>query len=236
MRVIAGAACGVLVLIVLGCAASIYSGLWIPNQPTLNQFPVRGVDVSAHQGEIDWNAVARSGIQFAYLKATEGGDFRDVKFAGNLKGANKAGIACGAYHFYRLGTDPMAQAENFIMTVPSGTITLPPAVDLEFTGNTSVRPSVEAFHKEFDQFVGSIEKVYGRRLVIYAGDDFSETYLNGYSIDLPWVRAVVFGPERAGSPPWMFWQYSERGRVPGIRGFVDLDVYSGSAQSLKPPQ
>jgi len=78
-----------------------------------------------------------------YLKATEGSDFRDATFNENAVGARQAGLDCGAYHFFSLKSSGAIQAQNFIKTVPRKLITLPPAVDLEFTGNSAARPSLQ---------------------------------------------------------------------------------------------
>jgi lysozyme len=203
-------------------AYAVLDGLWIPNKPSGAEYPIRGIDVSRHQGKVDWNAVAASGIRFVYLKATEGGDFRDASFAENLAGARAVGLQCGAYHFFSLKTPGLAQARNFIATVPRGACTLPCAIDLEYTGNSAERPPVGDFQKQLTDFVDAIRTNYGREPVFYVDEDLARDYLGGYAMHDRWVRAVVFRP---GSD-WMFWQYSELGRVPGIHGFVDLDVFN----------
>src|SRR6476620_6575337 len=81
-------------------------------------YGVIGIDVSNHQGDIDWSALAGSNVAFAYIKATEGGDFRDKRFQLNWEGAKKAGITRGAYHFFTQCRPGAEQAKNFIATVP----------------------------------------------------------------------------------------------------------------------
>jgi lysozyme len=203
--------------------------MWMPNSPRLANYPVRGLDVSAHQGRVNWRSVAKSGIRFVYLKATEGGDFRDQRLIENLRDARAAGLTCGAYHFFSLRSPGVVQAQNFIGAVPKGSVTVPPAVDLEFAGNSAARPSAEEFQKQFGLFLNAIRKNYGCEPVIYASDDFSSVYLKGYSIQRPWVRAVIFGPNGDGNDSWVFWQFTDRARVPGIHGFVDMDVFNGNS-------
>ena len=94
-------------------------------------YSVTGVDVSNHQGDIDWPALARNNVAFAYIKATEGGDFRDRRFQFNWEGAKKAGIARGAYHYFTQCRPGIEQAHNFIATVPRGQGALPPVIDAE---------------------------------------------------------------------------------------------------------
>src|SRR3954453_10276082 len=84
-------------LVIVGLALC-FLGIWIPNAPSRSQYPLRGIDVSHHQGQIDWSAVKASGIQFAYIKATEGTEFTDATFAENWRNSNTAGIVRGAYH------------------------------------------------------------------------------------------------------------------------------------------
>ena len=211
-------------LLVLGSVLYL-AGWWIPNNPSPHDYPIRGLDVSRHQGTIDWKAVSGSGLRFVYQKATEGGDFQDASFKTNLEGAHAAGLACGAYHFYSLKTLGDVQARNFINTVPPATISLPPALDLEFSGNSSVRPPVDTVQSNLQLFVDTITTAYGREPLVYCASDFAAAYLSNFAPDQVWRRDVFFTPSRDAS--WLFWQFSQRGRVPGINGFVDLDVFHG---------
>jgi lysozyme len=216
-------------LIMIGLTGAYFSGLWIPNNPSPSIYPIRGIDVSGHQGKVDWKLVAEDGINFVYLKATEGGNFRDTEFDSNLRGAREAGLACGAYHFFSLKTNGLTQAQNFIKTVPKEMMALPPAVDLEFWGNSSERPSSDEFQRQLRAYLDAVAKEYGRDPIIYTSADFTNIYLKGFSVKQPWVRAVLFEPGR--DEAWSFWQFTERARVPGINGFVDMDVFhSGQAE------
>ncbi len=141
------------VVLIMLALASIWFGLWIPNAPPERTYPVRGIDVSHHQGPIDWRAVAESGVHFAYIKATEGCDFQDADFFAHWNGAGRAGIARGAYHFFTFGTPGKEQAANFAAVVPVEPHSLPPAVDLEISGyNRSYQQSPEAFQRELNDF------------------------------------------------------------------------------------
>jgi lysozyme len=220
-----------LLLVALACAY--FLGQWIPNNPSRLEYPIRGVDVSGHQGRVNWKSVASSGIRFAYLKATEGGDFRDTTFVENLRGANEAGMACGAYHFFSLKSPGTTQAQNFIRAVLKESVTLPPAIDLEFVGNSSARPSPKVFQEQLGLFMKAIREEYGCEPVIYTSEDFSSVYLGGRAIKRPWVRAVLFGLNRDPGQSWIFWQFTERARVPGINGFVDMDVFNGNSAEFQ---
>ncbi len=115
--------------------------VWMPGyRPALEHGERFGIDVSSHQGSIDWQRVARDGIDFVYIKASEGGDAADARFRANWDGATSAGIEPGAYHFFTLCRSGADQAANFLESVPADRHALAPAVDLEFDGNCSRRP------------------------------------------------------------------------------------------------
>lgn len=196
------------------------SGRWIPNNPRLDDYPVRGIDVSHHQGVIQWGKVSSSGVAFAYIKATEGGDFIDPMFATNWAGISRTKLAKGAYHFFTLGMDGTAQAKNFMAVVPPAEGMLPPAIDLEFGGNSANRPTRTEFQQELMKFWIAAKSHWKLEPVIYTTSDFYGHYLSGFPAQKIWIREVIRRPQI----PWTLWQYSKRGRVAGIGGFVDMDV------------
>jgi lysozyme len=223
------AVCGfaLLLLIVAGVAAALcYSGRWIPNERAASRYPVRGIDVSHHQGSIDWPQVARADVKFAYIKATEGDSFRDEAFQLNFARAHGAGIVPGAYHFYRLGLSGEAQARFFISVVPTESWSLPPAADLEFSGyNRQNGQDVAEFEREFARFCQLLAEHYQRLPVVYTMKDFRQRYLPNTPLKQYWARNIFFEPLETN---WMFWQFTECGRVPGVQGYVDLNVFRGS--------
>ena len=129
-----------------GLAAALCLGAWgayrfyRPNCAAAAQYAVQGVDVSEYQGEIDWPALARQGISFAFVKATEGSGYTDPFFAQNLSGAQAAGLYAGAYHFFSYDSPGQTQAENFIAAVPQTPGALPPVVDVEYYGSYYLFP------------------------------------------------------------------------------------------------
>ncbi len=194
-------------------------------EPDRAAFPVRGIDVSHHQGPIDWTQAAAGGVDFAYIKATEGATFQDPRFADNSRQAAKAGVKWGAYHFFTLCRKARDQAANYIATVPKGAPSLPPAVDLEFGGNCAARPLRKHVLAEIRELLGALEAHYGMRPVIYATSEFFERYLAGEFPDHGfWLRSIVFQP-RYGTDDWLIWQFHNRGSRPGVNGPVDLNVF-----------
>lgn len=183
-----------------------------------------GIDVSRHQNRIDWERVAADDIEFAYIKASEGGDLVDERFAENWKGAGAAGIDRGAYHFFTLCRPGADQAANFLATVPSGA-ELPPALDLEIAGNCSERPEPEAVAAEVATFIDAVEAETGERVVLYIGDDWQERYPVAGRDDRPrWARRVH---RRPLTNDWWLWQFSGTSRVDGIAGHTDLNIMKG---------
>lgn len=191
--------------------------------PDRLRFPVRGIDVSHHQGTIDWAAVCSDDVAFAYLKASEGGDHRDRQFGRSLAEANRLRLPVGAYHYFTFGRPGADQAKNFVEAVRSGETQLPPVVDLEFDGNRDRRPSSEELRREVETFIGSVEMRFDRALVYYVADDFLDVYCDALPPRPLWRRSI--GKEPEGSD-WTIWQFDSAGRIAGIEGDVDLNVLS----------
>jgi lysozyme len=200
--------------------------LWVPNwRPPLRVGERYGIDVSAHQGTIDWVRVARVGIKFAYVKATEGRDFTDERFDENWRGAGEAGLDRGAYHFFTLCTPGADQARHFLDVAPPERDALAPAVDLELAGNFSARPSATEVSAQLDDFLRLVERVWGGKVVLYVGDDFERVYPVRLLRERPlWLRRFLLRPETDG---WLMWQLHGYAHVDGIAGGVDLDVMRG---------
>jgi lysozyme len=193
---------------------------------------VIGVDVSNHQGDIDWTQLAASGVAFAYIKATEGGDFRDKRFQKNWDGAKAAGLPRGAYHFLTQCKSGADQATNFFQTVPKEAGVLPPAVDAEHMGPCPSGQTVTDIRGEMLAIKSLVEAHYGKRPVVYVTHEFHQAYLNGCCANESfWVRSL-FLPPAIREKSWLFWQFHHRGLRPGIRGPVDLDAFRGSPNDL----
>jgi len=226
------------ILFALACViayVSLQEGWLRFNYPSMQRYPIRGIDVSHHQGEVDWTAVRDDGVLFVYLKATEGGDFVDSQFARNWTQARGAGLAVGAYHFFTFCRDSASQARNYLATVPRAADALPPAVDLEFGGNCGRIPSAQELRKELLAFLEPVRAAYGRQPVLYVTREFFDVYMRddgGLTVDQQlWARDVFRSPRWLGRQAWTFWQFGNRGRVAGISGPVDLNVFHGDQQA-----
>jgi lysozyme len=226
-------------LLVVLCAGAAYRlGFVQLTEPAAGDGP-RGIDASHHQGRIDWPAVARSGIRFAYVKATEGRDFTDPRFRENWSGAEAAGLARGAYHFFTFCSPGGAQAEHFLRVAPPAPGALVPVADVEFVGNCRSWTSLSAVRAELRTFVAAVEAAWRVTPILYVTPDAYERVLAGDFARHPiWVRDVLVRPPPGAFGGWLIWQYSETGRVPGVAGPVDLDVLRPGASLdglLTPP-
>ncbi len=222
--------------IFLGLIAVIYFELGYVrfNYPDKSKYPVHGLDISHHQDVIDWDVLAREDISFLFIKATEGGDHKDTQFARNWQRAGEAGIARGAYHFFTFCKTGAEQARNYIETVPVSKNTLPPVIDLEFGGNCSARPPKEEVLSEIAEFSRIVKQKYGKTPIIYATRQSYKSFFSGEDVDYPiWIRNIYHKPTLPDGREWTFWQYANRGRLYGIKGFVDFNVFNGTPEEFE---
>lgn len=221
-----GAALGV-----AGCASNVDTSSY----PLASDFSVQGIDVSKYQGDVDWNAVANSGVKFAYIKATEGGDYLDEKFRQNWEMSRASGIRRGAYHFAYWCRPAREQAAWFVANVPNDPSALPPVLDVEWNPQSRTCPRKiprEEAMADMKVILDAMERAYGKRPVIYTSVDFHRDVLQDAFDDYPmWVRSVKYYPTvKYGDRRWSFWQHTATGSVPGVRGYVDRNCYAGSVE------
>lgn len=231
-----------LVLGILLAAAAAAFGLlrwrgWLlfPNEADPAHWEVWGVDVSSYQGTVDWMELRRQGVEFAFIKATEGSGMVDRCFAENWENAQAAGVPVGAYHFFSYDSPGETQAENFIAQVPVRAGALPPVVDIEFYGDKAQNPpDRETVRKILDPLLERLESHYGQKPILYVTYRTYKLYIQGAYEDYPlWVTRPLLAPL---DKDWTFWQYSHSARLPGYRGKeerIDLNVFRGSREELR---
>lgn len=226
---------GVLLLLAggLGYIYAVYNGFILLNNPSGARYPVRGVDVSHYQGEIDWQVLSQENIDFAYIKATEGSSHVDDKFAANWELAKQTDLVIGAYHFFSFDSPGETQAVNFISQVERLDGALPPVIDVEYYGDKKVHPpDPAALRRELQVMLDRLEEHYGRPPVIYSTEDVWGQYLAGYFDAYPlWIRNVLTKPRIR--EPWLIWQFTNRARLDGYSGeetFIDVNVFRGSRE------
>lgn len=195
-------------------------------------YTIHGIDVSYYQGKIDWQKVKAMKeddvkISFAFIKATEGLLLVDRYFHRNWREAPKAGIVCGAYHFFRPKKNGLWQARFFLQNVTVEKGDLPPVVDIEVLDGVPV----QEMRLNLQQFVQHIEKKTGVKPIIYANVKFYEDYLEGYFEGYPLWIAHYDKPELkvSKSTVWHFWQHADKARISGIKHVVDFNVFNGDS-------
>lgn len=214
-------------LLIAGALVGAIGGWWTPWAARY----VQGVDVSWHQGAIDWRALAADDVAFAYIKATEGGDHVDTRFAFNWEQAGAAGLYRGAYHFFTQCRPGAQQAANFIAVVPREAGALPHALDLEHMGPCREGPSVDDVVAEALVFLDRVEAHYGVRPLIYTTREFHDAYLQGVTGERFWIRSLGVSP-RFRRNDWVIWQHHNRGHKRGVTGPIDLNAFRGDAAAL----
>lgn len=192
----------------------------------MERYPVRGIDVSAHNGEIDFRKVKDSGLEFVFIKASEGKDFKDKQFQKNYRTAGRAGLKRGAYHFFRFDKDGVDQAVNFIQAVGKRKLELGLVIDIESEGNPEGYDG-EKIREQLQSMIDFLN-LLGYRVTLYTNVSGYEKYLlNTFAGQPLWICSFSSTPFDA---EWTFWQYDHHGKVPGIEGDVDLNAFSGSKE------
>ncbi|MEO1375935.1 MAG: GH25 family lysozyme [Cyanobacteria bacterium J06635_10] len=209
--------------------------------------PVKGIDISNNNPPINWHTVKRSGISFAFAKATEGGTWIDQTFASHWSRMKAAGIIRGAYHYCRPNKTAQQQADNFLRVVENvfEPGDLPPVLDVEQWPPKVGREWNAINLQQRINLIGDwLEKVgdaLGERPIIYTSPSFWREYMNDTLAftDYPlWLAHYTSRNQPTvpannwGGNGYTFWQYTERGRVPGVIGDVDVNRYSGNFRKL----
>lgn len=201
-----------------------------------DRYPVHGIDVSRFQTAIDWPTARANGVNFAFVKATEGSDRLDPMFQDHWRGAGRAGVLRGAYHFYYHCGPASDQARWFIANVPRTPGALPPVLDMEWTPTSPtcrIRRDGAIIRSEAKVFLDMLESHYGQRPIVYTSIDFyRDTDLGRIAGTEFWLRSVAAHPDDLyDGQNWTFWQYTSSGTVPGAAGRIDINAFAGSRQS-----
>ena len=193
----------------------------VPTSETVShEKSLEGIDVSHYQGRIDWHRVAKEGgVRYAYIKASEGENLKDEFYDYNVREARAAGIVVGAYHFYRPQRGVEANFSNMVSSIKRGDIDLLPIIDVESTGGVERK----RFLRDLGAFVKKVENHYGCPPMLYTGQNFYNKYFLDTFTQYCWMIAKYQETEPVlldGNTPCM-WQYTQHGRMPGIKGNVD---------------
>lgn len=231
------AAALVLLIAALILSLLLFEGVLIWNAPAATDYPIRGVDVSSYQGEIDWTVLSSQGIDFAFIKATEGATYTDSCFEANWKGALQTDLRVGAYHFFSYDSAGEAQAEHFIEVVPKVEGMLPPVIDVEFYGDYFDYPvDAAVVHRELSVLIDALEAHYGTEPILYATEKAYDLYIAGaFAENDIWIRDIWGSPTLSDGRSPTFWQYTNREKLEGYDGkerFIDMNVFCKSEEEF----
>ena len=200
-------------------------------------YEIHGIDVSHHQGKINWQKLKDQGmidkfpVRFVMIKATEGASRIDPNFKENFFQARENGFTRGAYHFYSIYSSAEKQAEFFIKNVKLEKGDLPPVLDVEHKPKNQTD---EEFVISIRKWLDIVENHYGVKPIIYTYYKFKTRYLNDSVFDdYPYWIAHYYVDKVEYEGAWKFWQHTDAGRLPGIKGRVDFNIYNGSYYDLR---
>ena len=191
-----------------------------------SKYPIVGIDISSHNGDIDFYKVKNDDFSFVIIKASEGEDVLDSLFTTNYNRAKANGLKVGAYHYFRKNTDGINQAKNFVEAVGWRKLDLPLVIDVEDEINDKVSDDITM--KNLNFMIDNLQS-RGFKVMIYTNGNGYKKYVK----DRPFVNVNLWlcsfkKPDDIAHIPHQLQQYSHHGRVNGINGDVDLDVFNGN--------
>lgn len=188
---------------------------------------IHGLDISHYQGSVFWDAIGDNSKQFfVYLKASEGGDNIDKRYLDNIRMARGARLKVGSYHFYRPRRPQAEQLRNFRAQCRPEDQDLIPMIDVEVNAGLSRQALCDSLHK----FMKLVEKEYKQKPLLYTYTSFYNQYLYDEFDDyILWIaqynpRVPVLHDGR----DIFAWQYTEKGRINGVTGYVDKNRILGN--------
>ena len=195
---------------------------------------VIGIDVSEFQGAVDWEEIEileeKYPVQFVFIRATAGNDRVDRRFKENWNGAKENKIMRGAYHYYRPNENSIEQANLFIETVKLQKGDLPPVLDIE---RLPKNQPLDSLKKGLKRWLTKVESHYQVRPIIYTGERYYSDFLKEeFSEYLFWIANYNFYREKI-EDDWLFWQFTEKASLPGIKHRVDVNIYNGDLEQLQ---
>lgn len=197
--------------------------------PDVSGFPVRGADISAHNGDVDFGLLAREeNLKFVYLKATEGRRWKDRRFNINYIRARHAGLKVGAYHFVRFDVDAESQALNLIHSLRGKRLDLPVALDVEEWTNPYLNADSVS---RMVRVMADMLAAEGYEAIVYTNKQGYDRYVGNRLDSLPlWICSLS---SKLPEQDWIFWQYSHRGTASGVEGVLDLNVFWGDSTAWR---
>jgi lysozyme len=201
------------------------------------KYKIHGIDVSHHNGTIDWQKVRKMRfsdeelrIKFCFLKATEGMTHSDKQFDRNWEKLAQMGIRRGAYHFYIPWREPVGQAQNFINSVKLEKGDFAPLLDVE---KNSLKADSQIV-SDLEKWLDIIQKHYGVKPIIYTNPNFYKKFIKGNFDDYPlWIADYSKETLKGYNSSLWFWQHTQSGWCEGVKGTVDYNVFLGTQSDLE---
>jgi len=200
-----------------------------PNMPkgisiNKSKYPITGIDLSNHSGEVDFAALKKENLDFVFLKVSEGETFKDKRFERNYANAIQEGFIVGFYHFYRFDRNPVKQADFFAREIKSREHRLPLVIDVEEWGNKIVK-SKDKIIEDIHTFIKRLEKLTELEVMIYTNESGYNTYIKKRFPDYKiWICSFKSPPPT----PWLFWQHSHKGKFDSVEGWTDINTFNGT--------
>lgn len=203
-------------------------------------YTIRGIDISHYQERIDWQQLCRTNmgtdpVTFVIIKATEGISLKDSHFDDNFKQVRSNGLVRGAYHFLTPDVPAKEQAEFFTSCVNLLPGDLPPVLDIEderkWLASGKNKADIQRMAMEW---LDAVEQHYGVKPILYSGYRFRRDVLDAPCFDTyPFWMAHYYVSQPATDITWSFWQHTDCGKLDGIRGPVDCNVFNGNADDFE---
>ncbi|OCB69034.1 lysozyme [Flavobacterium glycines] len=199
-----------------------------------NEGKALGIDVSEYQDTIDWEEVETLDddyeLSFVFVRATVGNDRLDKRFKENWFQTKENKLIRGAYHYYRPNENSLEQAELFIKTVRLEKGDLPPVLDIE---KLPENQSMERLKVGLKRWLTAVEAHYKVKPIIYTSERYYDDFLKKeFSDYLFWIANYNFHREKIDED-WLFWQFTEKASVSGIKGNVDVNIFNGDLEQLQ---
>ena len=192
-----------------------------------------GFDVSEYQSKIQWDSISQLEnefeMTFVFIRATAGKNRKDRRFDENWKESKNNSFVRGAYHYYRPNENSIKQAENFIKTVKLEKGDLPPVLDIEKLPKSQ---SIDSLKVGLRRWLVKVEKHYKVKPIIYSGESYYTDFLKEEFSEYPFWIANYNLWRKDIEEDWLFWQFSEKAKVKGIKGMIDVNVYNGDLFKL----
>ena len=199
-----------------------------------SKYSVFGIDVSVYQQDINWDTVfANHKIDFIFIRATAGTNNIDKKFKENWENLQSQNIICGAYHYFRPDENSKKQAEFFIKNVELKEGNLPPVLDIE---KISKVQSMESLKIALLNWLRIIEDYYKVTPILYT---YNKYYVQWFKDDSRFDKYLLWLAwyDPSGNPndinkEWLFWQFTDNGKIKGINNVVDVNIFNGTLKDL----